>query len=184
MEPAFFSASCHAALEPKTPAPRIRMSGEEVMSLLSMDLSTPRWVCLSRQLMQIGLDNRKTKKRFKAHSMNVLFRCVHSTFGMTSTQKAVDQRVESFVRQTTDIKSIASMAAGGMAYRVGRVGVMSSGVGAYCNTPLRVVSVAAGLFAEVSTFELAHRLLHSVGAGLVSAHPGGHPQGVPLHPEN
>src|SRR4030095_5133233 len=55
--------------------------------------------------------------------------------------------------QATDWRSLASMATGGMAYRVGRGGLMGLGSG----NVLRAASVGVGLSAEVLTFEGTHR---------------------------
>src|SRR4029434_912986 len=88
-----------------------------------------------------------------------------ATSSLSSLQAQVDGLVESFARQATDWRSLAALTAGGMAYRAGRVGTMGLRVGVYGHTPLGAAAVAAGLTAEVSAFEVAHRLLHSVGAG-------------------
>src|SRR4030095_3822943 len=80
---------------------------------------------------------------------------------VTTLQTQVDQLIGGFIAQATDWKSLCAMMAGSLSYRLGRFGAISSGVGAYCNTALPVASVAAGLTAEVSAFELTHRSLLS-----------------------
>jgi len=75
------------------------------------------------------------------------------------------------------------MAAGGVAYRTGRVGAMGFGSG----NLIRIASVGIGLTAEVSAFELTNRGLTSVGARsprpqFISQGTGG--DTPPLHPEN
>src|SRR5262245_26470047 len=95
----------------------------------------------------------------------------------TPLQSQVDGLVGSFTEQATDWRSLASMMVAGMTYRLGRVGAMTAGTG-------RLASLGIGLGAEVSAFEFTNRTLQSVGAGLVSAHFEGHPQGVPLQARN
>src|SRR4030095_1563513 len=78
-----------------------------------------------------------------------------------SLQTQVDGLVGSFAEQATDWRSLAAMAAGGMAYRVGRIGFM----GLEGGQAVRALSLGAGLSAEVSTFELTHRVLSSISVG-------------------
>src|SRR4030095_13521983 len=82
--------------------------------------------------------------------------------GPSPLQSQVDGLVGGFVGQATDWRSLAAMTAGGMAYRAGRIGVMGLG----SSSALRVASVGLGLTAEVSTFELTHRGLHSPNPNL------------------
>src|SRR5262245_50802243 len=82
--------------------------------------------------------------------------CLYS--GTSPLQNQVDQLVGGFIQQATDWRSLAAMTAGGMAYRMGRIGVMGLGGG----NLMRAVSVGAGLTAEVSAFEMAHRGLTSL----------------------
>src|SRR5215467_12924799 len=96
---------------------------------------------------------------------------------MSPLQSQVDGLVGGFTQQATDWRSLAAMMVGGMTYRLGRVGAMATGSG-------RIASVGIGLGAEVTAFEITNRTLQSVGAGLVSAHFEGHPQGVPLQARN
>src|SRR4030095_11459694 len=85
--------------------------------------------------------------------------CVYGA--LTPLQSQVDSLAGDFTRQATEWRSLASMMAGGMAYRAGRIGVMGLGNGA----ALQVSSVALGLTAEVSTFEFTQRALSSVSVG-------------------
>src|SRR5262249_20959907 len=107
----------------------------------------------------------------------LLSRTSVSVSGLTPLQSEVDGLVGGFVQQATDWRSLAALTAGGMTYRIGRVGAMTAGTG-------HLASVGIGLGAEVTAFEMTNRTLHSVGAGLVSAHFEGHPQGVPLQARN
>src|SRR4030095_2623768 len=72
---------------------------------------------------------------------------------LSESQGQVDACVEGFVRQATDGHALAAVAAGGMAYRVGRIGIMGLGSG----HALRFASVGLGLAAEVSAFEVTNR---------------------------
>jgi hypothetical protein len=76
--------------------------------------------------------------------------------GPTPVQQQVDQMVENFVGQATDWKSLAAMTAGGIAYRLGRIGILASG-GSKAGVLIRGVSLLGGLATEVATFEIAHR---------------------------
>jgi|GEM_PF-2863266 len=77
---------------------------------------------------------------------------------LTQYQSQVDHLVSDFVEHATDGKSLAAVMSGGVAYRFGRVGMMSFN-GAWRALPLRTLSTAAGLVTEVSAFETANRLL-------------------------
>ena len=81
---------------------------------------------------------------------------------LSPLQSQADSLVGGFVSQATDWRSLAAMTAGGMAYRMGRIGIMGLGAG----TGVRALSVGVGLTAEVSTFELAHRSLHAENTNL------------------
>src|SRR5262245_43109812 len=74
---------------------------------------------------------------------------------LTESQKQVDGLVEKFVCQATDLKTLAPIVVGGLAYRLGRMGVMATGGG-------RLASVRIGLGAEVTTFEMTNRSLSSL----------------------
>gem|GEM_PF-4181938 len=98
-------------------------------------------------------------------------------------QQQVDQMVGGFVVQAADWKSLAALAAGGMAYRLGRIGAI--GVGS--SQGIRMASLGLGLAAEVSAFEGTTRALNSVGAG--SPRPtilsqGAGAETAPLHENN
>src|SRR5262245_33117440 len=97
--------------------------------------------------------------------------------------------VAGFSRQATEWRGIAAMTVGGIAHRVGRMGALGFRVGAYGRTPLQVASIAAGLSAEVSAFELTHRGLTSFPVGARSPRPQFFSHGTggeipPLRPEN
>jgi hypothetical protein len=113
-------------------------------------------------------------------SNNLLNRLPDSP-SLTPIQAQVDGLVGNFARQMTDWKSLSALAAGGMAYRLGRAGVMASGL----TVAVRPLSVAIGLGAEVAAFEAAHRSLQSLtGEGRGNPHlwrwdgPGGLRQGL------
>jgi|GEM_PF-2581539 len=93
-------------------------------------------------------------------------------------QSQVDGLVGGFVHQATDWRTLMAMTAGGMAYRVGRIGAM----GLAPVPGIRAVSVGLGLGAEVSAFELTHRglnSLHSENSNLWRwSGPGGLRQGL------
>jgi hypothetical protein len=93
-----------------------------------------------------------------------------STEGGTSLQSQVDGLVGDFIQQATDWRSLTSMIAGGMAYRLGRIGTMTVGVQNF--EPLRrIASVGIGLGAEVTAFEMTNRALTIVGANGYSPLP-------------
>src|SRR5215467_8684394 len=73
----------------------------------------------------------------------------------TAVQSQVDGLVGGFVQQATDWRSLAAMTAGGMTYRLGRVGAMTAGTG-------RLASLGIGLSAEVTAFEMTNRSLSSL----------------------
>src|SRR5262245_49887447 len=73
---------------------------------------------------------------------------------LTGVQTTVDGLVSSFFDQATNPYSLTALMAGGMAYRTARIGVAAS----------RPLSIAVGLGAEVSFFELTQRGLR-VGLG-------------------
>src|SRR5215467_3975318 len=74
---------------------------------------------------------------------------------MSPLQSQVDGLVGGFTQQATDWRSLAAMMAGGMTYRLGRVGAMAAGTG-------RIASVGIGLGAEVTAFEMTNRSLSSL----------------------
>src|SRR5262245_2611738 len=99
---------------------------------------------------------------------------------LSPLQTQVDGLVGSFTQQVTNWRSLAAMVAGGITYRLGRVGVMGWSVGAPLGAPLvgwaqqaaplRILSVAAGLGAEVTAFEMTNRSLSSL-TGETHANP-------------
>jgi aspartate/methionine/tyrosine aminotransferase len=76
---------------------------------------------------------------------------------LSSVQSQVDGLVGSFTQQATDWRSLAAMMAGGMAYRLGRIGMVSTGLQGN-----QILSVGLGLGAEVTTFEMTNRSLTSL----------------------
>gem|GEM_PF-3642493 len=99
-------------------------------------------------------------------------------------QSQVDSLVGHFIEGATDWRLLASFTVGGVAYRMGKIGAMGWGGNA-----VKALSVGAGLMAELSAFELAHRGLTSLTVGarfprpqFVSNGTGG--ETPPLHPEN
>jgi len=100
-----------------------------------------------------------------------------------------DALVGTFRDQATDWRSWAAMVAGGLGYRLGRMGTMALGTGRIAAGPLQVLSVGVGLTSEVSAFELTHRGLTSALLGARSPRPQFGPtqsdgETPPLHPEN
>src|SRR4030095_8063698 len=94
---------------------------------------------------------------------------LHSfSFPLSDLQRDVDRLVGGFAEAATNWKTLTAIGAGGMAYRVGKLGAMGLGDG----NLVRALSIGAGLSAEVSTFEITHRALNSVGAHLVFARHG------------
>jgi hypothetical protein len=79
-----------------------------------------------------------------------------------------------FVEQATEPVTLAAMVVGGMAYRIGRIGVLSMDVGATGWEPVRFASIVAGLGSEVTAFEITNRALISLRerAGLKPAPTG------------
>jgi hypothetical protein len=90
---------------------------------------------------------------------------------LSPPQAQVDQLVEDFMGRATDWRSLAALMVGGMAYRFGRIGTMSSGIGAIHELPLRIASIGIGLSAEVTAFEIANRSLMTVGGNGHSRRP-------------
>jgi signal transduction histidine kinase len=90
---------------------------------------------------------------------------------LASSQAKVDGLVSRFVDEAANPSILASLVMGGMAYRLGRVGIMGLNVGASFNMPLRMASIAVGLGSEVTAFEFTNRSLISLGerAGLKPA---------------
>jgi diguanylate cyclase (GGDEF)-like protein len=83
---------------------------------------------------------------------------------LSSTQFQCDNLVSHFVEEAASPTTLAALSVGGLAYRLGRVGVLGLNAGAYCNTPLRLASIALGLGSEVTAFELTNRALQTFRA--------------------
>jgi hypothetical protein len=77
-------------------------------------------------------------------------------FSLSSIQSQADGIVGGFISQATDWKNLSAVMAGGIAYRLGRVGGMAAGTG-------RLASVGVGLASEVSAFEMTNRFLTGGG---------------------
>ncbi|MFO1519479.1 MAG: FHA domain-containing protein [bacterium] len=96
----------------------------------------------------------------------------HPDSSVSALQRQVDGMVGSFAEQATEWKSLAAMMAGGLAFRIGRVGFL----GAASKLPLALQNsvfiqaggALTGLATEVTVFEATHRSLLSLsseGAG-------------------
>src|SRR4030095_2451295 len=92
---------------------------------------------------------------------SILKRAYFSSPSLTPLQSQVDGLVGGFVEQATDLRTLAAITTGSLAYRMGRVGWMGLGSG----NAVRALSVVGGLGAEVSAFELTNRGLTSVSVG-------------------
>src|SRR5262245_42543957 len=93
-----------------------------------------------------------TSARFSVQR-NLLERSGRSAPGaLHPLQSQVDSLVGHFVEGATDWRLLASFTVGGVAYRMGKIGAMGWG-----GNVVKALSVGAGLMAEVSAFELAHR---------------------------
>ena len=108
---------------------------------------------------------------------------------LTPLQAQTQDLVSTFVEKATDGPSLAALMAGGIAYRVGRIGAMGFHIGSSGRASLQVASIGLGLTAEVSAFELVHRGLTSLPVGARSGHPqfvskGTGEETSPLHSEN
>src|SRR4030095_2406676 len=90
---------------------------------------------------------------------SLLFRASlsHSDQALSLIQNQVDRLVGGFVDQATDWRSLGAMTVGGVSYRLGRIGAMSS----IRAMPLRALSIGVGLTAEVSAFEITNRSLQN-----------------------
>jgi hypothetical protein len=88
----------------------------------------------------------------------------HSSFqdlsaALTPFQSQVDALVSSFIHQSTDAVALASLAAGGVTYRLGRIGVLSTRIGTGLDPFKRIFSIGTALASEVVAFEMTHRAL-------------------------
>src|SRR4030095_5711843 len=106
--------------------------------------------------MKLGQGSASGSDLFSRQS-NIFDRVPASSSVSTALQGQVDQLTSGFVQQATEWKSFAAMMAGGLAYRMGRVGILGAGSG----NGLKALSLGAGLTAEVATFEFTHRSLES-----------------------
>jgi hypothetical protein len=87
-------------------------------------------------------------------------------------QAQVDTLVGRFVEEATDLRTLASLTAGGLAYRYGRMGTMALGNGQVAPSiflraggmPLRLLSLGLGLGSEVVAFEFTQRSLTTLWA--------------------
>jgi hypothetical protein len=85
----------------------------------------------------------------------------------SSAQLLVDGLVTRFVDEAADIKTLASLTAGGLAYRYGKAAVLSSqfsvvSSGMVLPSLMRGGSVAFGLATEVTAFEFTNRSLDTI----------------------
>ena len=85
-----------------------------------------------------------------------------SKWEWSEIQSQVDGLTSSFVDQATDWKSLASMMAGGLAYRFGKIGVMSASWVQQAAPLQRPLSIAFGFASEVTAFEFTNRTLHTL----------------------
>ena len=93
--------------------------------------------------------------------------------GISSLQSQVDGLVSRFVEEAASPTTLAAITAGGFAYRVGRLSVLSS-VGASGGTPVRLASLAFGLGSEVTAFEFTNRSfaqLRAIGRSPLQQNP-------------
>ena len=64
---------------------------------------------------------------------------------LSPIQLKTDQLVSLFVEEAANPRTLAAISAGGLAYRLGRVGTMGLNVGAIGQSPLRLLSMGVGL---------------------------------------
>ncbi|MFO1519867.1 MAG: hypothetical protein U1F57_09435 [bacterium] len=82
---------------------------------------------------------------------------------LSSTQKQVDNMMSRFVHEATEWKSLAAMMAGGVAYRLGKIGVIAGSEKIFGSTAARLfplvqaASAVGGLATEVTVFEGTQR---------------------------
>ncbi|MFO1519174.1 MAG: DNA-directed RNA polymerase subunit alpha C-terminal domain-containing protein [bacterium] len=99
-------------------------------------------------------DASQVLERFSQTSLN-------AAASVRAEQAAFDGLVSGFVEESTNWRSLAAMMAGGMAYRLGRVGVMSFAGASSAAPILGLASRAAGLASEVTVFEGMGDILRS-----------------------
>ncbi|MFO1518980.1 MAG: hypothetical protein U1F57_04855 [bacterium] len=106
--------------------------------------------------------------------------------GLSATQAEADQIVSGFLDQASDWKNLAALSAGSVAYRLGRVASLSFSEKPLLALPLKFLSYGVGLSAEVSAYEISHRLLETFSGDLSNpnrwkwAGKGGLAQGLGL----
>ncbi|MFO1518610.1 MAG: hypothetical protein U1F57_02930, partial [bacterium] len=108
-----------------------------------------------------------TQNVFLDSNSPLLARCSHlslaETSRVSSTQAEFDRFTSEFIQETTDLRSVACMMLGGIAFRLGRIGVLSLAPLAR-STPLwRLASYGAGLAMETTAFEAASNLTSPEG---------------------
>jgi len=81
---------------------------------------------------------------------------------LNSTQTQVDGLVTRFVDEAADPKTLASLTAGGLAYRYGRIATLTLGNGYVAALPLRLLSLGFGLGTEVTAFEFTNRTFRNL----------------------
>ena len=86
---------------------------------------------------------------------------LYPSYNLTAVQVEEDQLVNSFTHEASNWQNLAAMMAGGLAYRLGKIGVCS--VGAIHELPLlaRLLSPTIGLATEVSTFRGVNQIFHN-----------------------
>lgn len=75
----------------------------------------------------------------------------------SAAQAQLDGVVSGFVDQASDWRALASMMAGGVAFRLGRSGVLSLSTARQAFPALNLLSQGVGLATEVTVFEASHR---------------------------
>jgi carbonic anhydrase len=87
-----------------------------------------------------------------------------SAVPLSPIQSMVDEGVTRFVSEAADPKTLAALTAGGLAYRYGKIGLMSLGARGIPSLTFRAAAVLTGLGSEVTAFEFTNRLLSTIGA--------------------
>jgi hypothetical protein len=76
--------------------------------------------------------------------ISVISRIQNNSSGLTPIQSQTDGLVGNFTDQATDGKTLAAMTVGGMAYRLGKIGIMALGE----SSMLRTLGLSLGLAAK------------------------------------
>src|ERR1051326_8939103 len=89
----------------------------------------------------------------KSSSESVLVRSL-SVNSSSTLQRQVDGLVTDFVSQATDLKTLSTLTAGGLAYRAGRLATLAVGSRYLSTVPslVRIGSLGIGLAGESATF--------------------------------